>query len=100
VDPESGTRFESSSLAYQAALEGIGVAMGVFPLVADDLEAGRLVAPLDFVLDGGAFQLLYRRGADQHPNLLEFRQWIVDEAATTEAKAPKATAVLPAPLPR
>jgi LysR family glycine cleavage system transcriptional activator len=100
VDPESGTRFESSSLAYQAALEGIGVAMGIFPLVADDLAAGRLVVPLDFVLDGGSFQLLYRRDADQHPNLTEFREWIVGEAAATEARAPKATAVLPAPTSR
>jgi len=38
--------FESLSLAYQAAIEGVGVAMGVGCLVEDDLRLGRLIKPL------------------------------------------------------
>ena len=36
-------RFESLNLAMQAAIEGIGVAIGIDALVRDDLEQGRLV---------------------------------------------------------
>ena len=100
VHAASGTRFESSSLAYQAALEGIGVAMGVYPLVADDLAAGRLVSPIDFILDGGAFNLVYPRSSADNPHLLEFRDWVLAEAASTEAKAPRAHATLGASVSR
>ncbi|MBI3706385.1 MAG: transcriptional regulator GcvA [Proteobacteria bacterium] len=81
VDPQRGIRFESSSLAYQAAIEGIGVAVGVKALVAEDLSAGRLVAPFDFIYrDGSAFHLVYSRHAAQNPQLIEFRDWIIAEA--------------------
>lgn len=46
-DPLEGMRFDSLAFALRAAAEGVGVAMGRLPLVADDLKAGRLVAPFD-----------------------------------------------------
>jgi LysR family glycine cleavage system transcriptional activator len=39
-------RFDHFYLALQAATDGLGVALGPLPIVADDLAAGRLVAPL------------------------------------------------------
>ena len=36
------------SLAFQAAIEGVGVAMGLGCLVAEDLALGRLAKPLAF----------------------------------------------------
>lgn len=40
-------RFESSALAYEAALAGYGVAMGQRALITQELSDGRLVAPFD-----------------------------------------------------
>jgi LysR family transcriptional regulator, glycine cleavage system transcriptional activator len=45
--------FESSALAYEAAIEGQGVALAQRILVEDDLRAGRLVAPLSQQIDRG-----------------------------------------------
>jgi LysR family transcriptional regulator, glycine cleavage system transcriptional activator len=94
IDPEHGIRFESSSLAYQAAIEGIGCVIGQIALVFDDLLSGRLVAPFPLILkDGGAFQLVYHENAAHNVRLVEFRDWMMAEAArfrrsVTEAKLP------------
>ena len=50
VDPDRGLKFDHGALAIQAALNGMGVAMGPGPLVDRDLAAGRLVEPFDFEL--------------------------------------------------
>lgn len=39
-------RFDHFYLALQAASDGLGMALGPLPIIADDLAAGRLVAPL------------------------------------------------------
>jgi LysR family glycine cleavage system transcriptional activator len=45
VDPGPSLILDHFYLAVQAALDGLGVAMGPTALVADDLTSGRLVAP-------------------------------------------------------
>jgi LysR family glycine cleavage system transcriptional activator len=96
VDPQSGIRFESSSLSYQAAIEGIGVAMGMRALVDDDLKAGRLVLAHQLVhATETAFYLVYSQVAAQTKQIREFRDWIVAEAGNTEQPAkPAVTAAL------
>lgn len=46
--------FESSTLAYEAAQHGLGVVVAQEILVADELAAGRLIAPFDVRIDQGA----------------------------------------------
>jgi LysR family glycine cleavage system transcriptional activator len=80
-DPMVGVRFESSSLAYHAAIEGMGVAMAMKRLVQDDLEAGRLVPAHKLVHPTGhAFHLFYSQAAAQMPQIKEFRDWITGVA--------------------
>ena len=71
-------KFESLSLVYQAAIEGVGVAMGIGCLVEDDLQAQRLVRPFPLVQHApGAFYLLYSpssRGDSRLLALLDFFQ--------------------------
>jgi len=43
--PSAALTFDHFYLTLQAAIDGIGIAMGPTALVADDLAAGRLVAP-------------------------------------------------------
>ena len=45
VEPASSLTLDHFYLTIQAALDGLGVAMGPTALVTDDLETGRLVAP-------------------------------------------------------
>ena len=39
------TEFQFYGQALQAAVDGLGIAMGIRPYIDDDLAAGRLVAP-------------------------------------------------------
>ena len=57
-DEGSGQTFEHFYFSLQAAVAGLGVAIGPYRQVCDDLEAGLLVAPLGFILDGTGYHLL------------------------------------------
>lgn len=60
----------------QAVIDGLGAAIGSYPLVADDLKEGRLVAPFGFVPSGHNYVLLSSSEsllADES----EFLQWLV-----------------------
>lgn len=91
IDPQQGILFESSSLAYQAAIEGIGVAIAMKGLVEEDLAAGRLVLAHDFVLatDTG-FYLVYSQVAAAMKQVKEFRDWILEEARVAAERYPRA----------
>jgi LysR family glycine cleavage system transcriptional activator len=81
IDPSSGVQFESSSVAYEGALEGMGVALAMKGLVGDHLASGRLVMPFDLAYaDGSAFCIVYARKAETSPQVARFRDWIVQEA--------------------
>lgn len=82
IDPTHGLTFENVALAYQAALQGLGVAMGQFALVKDDLAAGRLVAPFDRrLLIDSAFYLVYSERLEYDPHLCDFRDWLLEEVS-------------------
>ncbi len=56
-----GPEFESHGQALQAAVDGLGIAMGIRPYIDDDLAAGRLVAPFALsVPKGMRWYLIYR----------------------------------------
>jgi len=76
-------RFESSVLAYEAAIKGLGVAIGMKALVADDLLSGRLVAPFDLVhQDGTAFRLAYLPGrGPRAAHVEQLVKWMTEMAA-------------------
>jgi LysR family glycine cleavage system transcriptional activator len=80
-----GPEFEYYGQALQAALDGVGVAMGISPYIDDDLRAGRLVAPFKkSVPKGMHWYLIYRETRRDEPGFAAFRKWIV-RAAGTEA---------------
>lgn len=88
INPRRGMSFETSSLAYQAAIEGMGVAMAQKVLVGDDLAAGRLVAPFNRVLrDDGPFCLLYPKSKVNEPHLIAFRDWLLAQAKGAPARS-------------
>lgn len=77
VDGMQGMRFENSSMAYQAAIEGIGVAIAQFDFVQEDIASGRLVMPFDFIAElDEAYYFVAPRVAVEDPNVALFRNWL------------------------
>lgn len=63
--------------SLQAAIDGVGVAMGITPYINDDIAAGRLVAPFDIAIPKGMqWYLLYRPARADDPSFAAFRDWI------------------------
>ncbi|MEL1262976.1 transcriptional regulator GcvA [Pseudoxanthomonas putridarboris] len=88
VDAAHGPVFASIYLAQEAAAAGHGVALGVAPLVEEDLHRGRLVKPFDDALDNAyAFWIVRRHGADNSPAVDAFCRWLRKEASG-EAMSP------------
>jgi LysR family glycine cleavage system transcriptional activator len=84
VDPHNGLRFENSGLVYQALAEGLGIAIGQFALVADDIAAGRLLAPFSTAVYGeSGYYLVYPEASVRNRYATDFREWIIDEASKT-----------------
>jgi LysR family glycine cleavage system transcriptional activator len=76
-----GLTFDQGFLAIQAAMEGLGVAMGRTSLVEADIAAGRLVAPFDVVLpqDAGYYVVAPQATASTGKIAL-FRDWLLASA--------------------
>ena len=82
VDLRRCLLFESSGLAYRAAIEGLGVAMGHVPLMNTEVARGRLVIPFEAVLRRRyAYCLVYRDERRLPRKARYFRDWILGEAA-------------------
>ena len=87
IDCERGLQINDSAAAYQAAINGGGVALGRTTLVARDLETGRLVRPFGDALDYEfGYFLIHRPKADSEPAISAFKAWIC-----TEAQSPSTT---------
>ncbi len=77
VDSTRGITFENQTIALQAALDDIGVAMGIEALVADELAQGRLVQPFKHVRQTrNSFYLVYPKTKAGNPQLAAFLDWL------------------------
>jgi LysR family glycine cleavage system transcriptional activator len=81
VDTVRGPGFDDSGLLIQAAIEGLGVALGRSVLVKGDLDAGRLVRPFDVALAAEfAYYLVYPPDLETAPKIETFRTWLLATA--------------------
>lgn len=72
-----GPRFDNYAMVLQAALDGLGVAVGLRPYVEDDIAAGRLVAPFALTVPKGrAWFLVYQSFRQEDPSFNAFREWL------------------------
>ena len=86
VDGTRGPRFNQSSLVIEAAMGGRGVALAKGTLAQDDLDAGRLVAPLQIATAVDfAYYVVHPKAKGRLPQVKAFVAWIVAEAAAHEA---------------
>ncbi len=77
----TGARFGACHMGIEAARLGQGLALGLSTLVADDLDAGRLVAPFDLSLPiPQTYALVYPPEHATRPALRVFRSWLLGYA--------------------
>lgn len=71
-------------VVLDAALAGLGAAVLPWMIVADDIAAGRLVAPFGFVPNDGALALI-RNGGEPDSAERSLMRWLKDQARATHA---------------
>jgi LysR family glycine cleavage system transcriptional activator len=76
--------FENSTLTYQGAIDGLGVAIAQKAMVVEDIASGRLAAPSDIeVRNPVAYYLVYPTRQANLPKVQVFQNWIAGEADNT-----------------
>jgi LysR family glycine cleavage system transcriptional activator len=81
ISRQPGLSFDLILMTVQAAIDGIGVAMGRTSYVQDDIAKGRLVVPFQIALPADAgFYLVSPAASADPPKLSAFRQWLLASA--------------------
>ena len=93
VDASRGPHFNLESMVLQAALEGQGVGLVDAVLAHDDLARGRLVKPFELSVSGESgfsYYVVTPLARAEEPKIAAFREWVLAEAASSEAGALRA----------
>lgn len=92
IDRKRGLNVDTLQIAFDAALRGLGIAIGRRPLIDAELDDGRLVTASDFTVDSAtAYWLVGLPEAMQQPESLAFQKWLVDEIANATKSKRKPT---------
>lgn len=85
VDSNKGPHFSHAVLAFEAAIDAVGVLASMPVLAAEDIASGKLVAPfaLNVSLPDG-YYMASNEHADDRPAVAAFRAWLRDEAARSQ----------------
>lgn len=84
MDIRSGFSFDYSSLAFIAAEQGQGVAMGRKFLIQDALADGRLVAPINMEVPGREYLAACLPENSHSDRIQKFLQWVREEAISSK----------------
>jgi LysR family glycine cleavage system transcriptional activator len=88
VSTDRGPIFDSLHLALEAATAGHGIALGIAPLVEEDLRAGRLVRPFDLAIANAyAFYVVLPAAGPRNANVQRFLDWLRSEARATPSRS-------------
>ncbi|HET8918629.1 MAG TPA: LysR substrate-binding domain-containing protein, partial [Xanthobacteraceae bacterium] len=70
----------TAQLAFEAAVGGLGLAIGRLPLIDNDIAAGQLVIAVDHVVPvATAYWLVRPAGAETRPEIIAFTAWLLKE---------------------
>jgi LysR family glycine cleavage system transcriptional activator len=88
IDASRGPHFSDASLAFEAAIEGMGVTLAMKPLVRSEIESGRLVVPFNITAPASyAYYLVTPEAGVENRPVADFRKWLLEEAAPELAGA-------------
>ena len=78
ISKQRGLSFDLILMTVQAAIDGLGVALGRTTYVEGDVAKGRLVVPFKMALPADAgFYLVSPQARAESPKLSAFRQWLL-----------------------
>lgn len=76
---QSVLEFDQGALCYEAAIHGVGIAVADCMLVKRQVEAGKLVYPLEHTyIDPRSYYFLSRKGSSKS-GLGQFRDWLTEQ---------------------
>ncbi len=82
IETARGPHFSHAVLAFEAAIDGVGVLASLPALAAEDIAAGRLVTPLGLRAPiSSAYYLVCQESAATRPAVAAFNSWLIEEAA-------------------
>ena len=82
IDPERGLKLETTNLAVQGALQGLGIVCANPYMVSRELESGQLIEPFEYHLAvANGYYLVYPKGREDRPRLKAFETWLTEMAA-------------------
>jgi LysR family glycine cleavage system transcriptional activator len=80
IDTSRGLHFNHAMLGLEAAIDGLGVVLGIKELAARDIAAGRLVAPFEYSMAlPNSYYLVSAETVAQRPKVAAFRTWLLEE---------------------
>lgn len=80
--PKNVRKFGQANMVVQAAIKGVGVAMGRSPLVSDAIAQGSLMCPIPRPAKSqNAYWLTCRKEALKNERVRIFRDWLLSEVA-------------------
>ena len=80
-----GLTFDLAFMTIQAAIDGLGVAMGHTAYVADDVANGRLVVPFNVSMPSAGYYFVTPQDRPTTPKLDLFRDWLTAVSAQQPA---------------
>src|SRR6266849_5562504 len=88
IDVIRGPMFDSTMIAVQAAIDGLGIVMGPPSLFVDDIAAGKLFQPFPLAVETGkSYWFVVPEASAGRPKVKAFRDWVFAEIARSEAAA-------------
>jgi LysR family glycine cleavage system transcriptional activator len=93
VNPEGGQQFDSYELAMNAAVQGLGVALGMEPFVVRDLRSESLLEPFPGkrTYTTGDWYFVCRDEKKTRADITAFREWILQQSAQDPDMPPPRT---------
>ncbi|MEH6633572.1 MAG: LysR substrate-binding domain-containing protein [Halopseudomonas aestusnigri] len=81
-EPRGWLSFSSSSHALEAAMAGVGVAIGHRPMIVDAMKSGRLVSPLNEVIcDNISNYIVQPAEVEGGIQVKQLKAWLVEQAS-------------------
>jgi DNA-binding transcriptional LysR family regulator len=88
---KKGPIFDSTRVAIEAAIAGVGVACGAPSLFSTEIATGQLHQPFDIVVPNGkSYWLVSPEATAERPKIKAFREWLLEETARPAPASPRA----------
>jgi len=85
IDCTHGLSFKDPSLALQAAIDGLGIAMGYIELASDDLATGKLIKPFDLdVKHPWSYYIVLPESSHDDTQTQLFCDWLRQQASNLQ----------------